>query len=90
MDGEDLAKMIDCYLLEWLQTVDPPTLHVVYHMRSGSAKQSVNDGLGSIWQHGNFNTSQLRNISSYNVRRTHLPSLVGIFPLGVAPRIREI
>jgi len=78
---------------------------VRYHLLHGSAKQSVKDGLGSKWQHGNVNTSQLRNLSCYSVwlrrwlrvpvpwvsvRRTQLPSLVGIRPLGVAPRIREI
>jgi len=66
------------------------------HLRRSSAKQSVKNGLGSpmaTWTL--FNTSQLRNFSSYNyetlhVRRTHLPRLVGIRQLGVAPRIREI
>jgi len=28
--------------------------------------KSVKDGLGSLWQHGKFNTSQLRNLSSYD------------------------
>jgi len=72
----------------------------LYHLLRGSAKQSVKDGLGSLWQHWNFKTSQLQNLSSYNdenfarmitsVRRTHLSSLVGIRPLGVVPRMREI
>jgi len=80
---------------------DSKILSVRYHLLRGSAKQSVNDGLGSVWQHGNFNTSQLRNLSSYNdetvdvwLRRwdehIYLPSLVRIRPLGVALRIREI
>jgi len=34
-----------------------------HHLLRGSAKQSVKDG---IWQHGNYNTSQLSNLSSYN------------------------
>jgi len=40
----------------------------IYHLLRGSAKQSFKDGLGSVWQHGNFNTSQLRNVLA-----THLP-----------------
>jgi len=36
------------------------------HLQRGSALQSVKDGLGSLSQHENFNTSQLRNLSSYN------------------------
>jgi len=33
---------------------------------SAVALSSVQDGLGSLWQHGNSKTSQLRNLSSYN------------------------
>jgi len=40
----------------------------INHLQRGSAEQSVKDGLGSLWQHGYFNTSQLRNRSSYNER----------------------
>jgi len=60
-------------------------------------------GLGSLWQHGNFKshltphsseTSQVTTTKlctfDTSVRQTHLPSLVGVRPLGVAPRIREI
>jgi len=43
-----------------------------YHLRRGSAKQSVNDGQGSLWQHGNFNTSQLRNLLRYNDETMHV------------------
>jgi len=43
-----------------------------YHLRRGSAKQSVNDGLGSLWHHGNFNTSLLRNLPSYNDETLHV------------------
>ena len=34
----------------------------INHLLRGSAKQNVKDGLGSLWQHGKFNTSQLRNL----------------------------
>jgi len=37
-----------------------------------SAVACVKDGLGSLWQHGNFNTSQLRNFSSYNDEILHV------------------
>jgi len=47
-------------------------LHFMHHLRRGSAKQSVKDGLGSLWQHGNFNTSQLRHLSSYNDETLHV------------------
>ena len=40
----------------------------------------------ATWQHGKFNTSQLRNLWIYNDETLH----VWIRPLGVAPRIREI
>jgi len=43
-----------------------------YHLLRGSAKQSVKDGLGSLWQHGNFNTSQLQNLSIYNDETLHV------------------
>jgi len=33
-----------------------------------SAEQSV----GSLWQHGNFNTSQLQHLSSYNNDTLHV------------------
>jgi len=42
--------------------------NVTDHLQRGSVK----DGLGSLWQHGNFNTSQLRNLSSYNVETVHV------------------
>ena len=45
---------------------------VPVHLLRGSAKQSVKDGLGSLWQHGNFNTSQLRNLWIYNDETLHV------------------
>jgi len=46
--------------------------HYQENLRRGSAKQSVQDGLGSLWQHGNFNTLQFRNLSSYNDVTLHI------------------
>jgi len=50
------------------------TAHAVsiYHLQRGSAQQSVKDGLGPLWQHGHFNTSQLRNLSSDNDETSHV------------------
>jgi len=79
-----------------LQLNKTPQDYKVNYLLHDSAKRSVKDGPGSVWQHGNFNTSQLRKLSSYNDETVHirdtntLLSLVGIRPLGVAPHIREI
>jgi len=51
---------------------NPNFIIMLHHLRRGSAKQSVKNGLGSLWQHGNFNASQLRNLSSYNHETLHV------------------
>jgi len=54
-------------------TLKIPTYHsYVNHLWRGSAKQSVKDSLGSLWQHGNFNTSQFRYFPSYNDETLHV------------------
>jgi len=60
----DLAKLCCPMYFKHVDELRSKVRH--YHLLRGSAKQSVKDGLSSVWQPGNFNTSQLRNLSSYN------------------------